>query len=320
MSASPISRADTEVKSPDAVARAGWLYYAGGLTQDQVAAEMGISRQRAQRLVSRAVSDGLIKVRLEHPIAACLELEARLSERYCLRECRVAPMLGAGADPARVIAPAAADLFEKVLARSDPQVIGVGTGRALRAMADELQAGICERHRLVSLIGNISSDGSATMFEVILHIASRLNAPHYPMPVPVVSASREERDAFWALKPVQAVHKLGLKANAIFVGIGQMGDDAPLFLDGFVTEEELQNARALGAAGEVAGHIFDAAGQYIDAEIHHRMAGIRVEAGLERLSVGIAAGPSKVKALKGALTGHIINALVTDEATAKALL
>lgn len=320
MSAAPTSRSETDIKSVDAVARAGWLYYAGGMTQDQVAAEMGISRQRAQRLVSRAVADGLIKVRLEHPIAACLELEARLRERYNLIECRVAPMLGAGADPARVIAPAAAALFEKVLARPDPQVIGVGTGRALRAMANELQEGICERHRLVSLIGNISMDGSATMFEVILYIASRLTAPHYPMPVPVISDSREERDAFLALKPVQAVHRLGRKADAIFVGIGQMSNEAPLFLDGFVTEDELNEVRALGAIGEVAGNIFDANGHYIDTQIHGRMAAIRVEAGLERLAVGIAAGPGKVEALRGALVGRIINGLVTDEATATALL
>lgn len=320
MSAAPINRPDSDLKSDDAVARAGWLYYAGGMTQDQIAAEMGISRQRAQRLVSRAVANGLIKVRLEHPLAACLELEARLRDRYGLIECRVAPMLGVSADPARVIAPAAASLFEKVLARAEPQVIGVGTGRALRAMSDELQEGTCERHRLVSLIGNISIDGSATMFEVILYIASRLNAPHYPMPVPVISSNREERDAFLALKPVQAVHRLGRKADAIFVGIGQMNDQAPLFLDGFVSEQELSEVRSLGGIGEVAGHIYDANGHYIDSEIHGRMAGIRVEPALERLAVGIAAGASKIDAIRGALNGRIINGLVTDEATATALL
>lgn len=315
-----MNRPETYISSLDAIARAGWLYYAGGMTQDQVAAEMGISRQRAQRLVSRAVADGLIKVRLEHPIAACLELELRLREHYDLLECRVAPMLGTGADPARVIAPAAAALFEKTLAQPTPQVIGVGTGRALRAMADELQEGTCERHRLVSLIGNIAIDGSATMFEVLLYIASRLNAPHYPMPVPVISDSREERDAFLALKPVQAVHRLGRKADAVFVGIGQMSKEAPLFLDGFVSAQELETVRLLGAVGEVAGNIYDADGHYIDTEIHGRMAGIRVEAGLKRLAVGIAAGVGKVEAIRGALKGKIINGLVTDEATATALL
>ena len=41
---------------------------------------------------------------------------------------------------------------------------------------------------------------------------------------------------------------------------------------------------------------------------------------LTKLWIGVAAGPGKVAALRGALVGRIINGLVTDEATATALL
>ena len=58
----------------DEAARAGWLYYVAGNTQDEIARKLGISRQSAQRLVSLAISERLIKVRLDHPIAKCLEL------------------------------------------------------------------------------------------------------------------------------------------------------------------------------------------------------------------------------------------------------
>ena len=51
----------------DDAARAGWLYYVAGRTQDEIAAAMGISRQSAQRLVSLAMAERLIKVRLDHP-------------------------------------------------------------------------------------------------------------------------------------------------------------------------------------------------------------------------------------------------------------
>ena len=49
--------------SPEAVrlddaARAGWLYYVAGNTQDEIARKLGVSRQSAQRLVAMAVSDG----------------------------------------------------------------------------------------------------------------------------------------------------------------------------------------------------------------------------------------------------------------------
>ena len=75
----------------DDAARAGWLYYVAGRTQDEIATVMGISRQSAQRLVSLAMSERLIKVRLDHPIAACLEAAAGLRDRYGLKHVEVVP-------------------------------------------------------------------------------------------------------------------------------------------------------------------------------------------------------------------------------------
>ena len=71
-------RADQEGLRLDEAARAGWLYYVAGNTQDEIARKLGISRQAAQRLVSLAITERLIKVRLDHPIARCMELAAAL--------------------------------------------------------------------------------------------------------------------------------------------------------------------------------------------------------------------------------------------------
>ena len=84
-------KADQDGLRLDEAARAGWLYYVAGNTQDQIARKLGISRQAAQRLVSLAISERLIKVRLDHPIARCMELAAALKIRYDLRFCDVAP-------------------------------------------------------------------------------------------------------------------------------------------------------------------------------------------------------------------------------------
>ena len=83
---------------------------------------------------------------------------------------------------------------------------------------------------------------------------------------------------------------------------------------------ELQQMRAAGAAGEVAGWVFDSDGQYLDFGINTRTGGVRVEPGLDRPSIGIAAGATKVPAIRGALKSRILNGLVTDMPTAEALL
>ena len=62
----------------DDAARAGWLYYVAGNNQEEIARKLNVSRQTAQRLVSLSVSEGLIKVRLDHPIGRCMELAEKL--------------------------------------------------------------------------------------------------------------------------------------------------------------------------------------------------------------------------------------------------
>jgi DNA-binding transcriptional regulator LsrR (DeoR family) len=78
--------------------------------------------------------------------------------------------------------------------------------------------------------------------------------------------------------------------------------------------------QAAGATGEVAGWVFDSEGNYLDVGTNRRTGGVRVSPGLDRPSVGIAAGASKVPAIRAALKSRIINGLVTDEPTAAALL
>ena len=315
-----IDKPDTDATPLDDAARAGWLYYVGGLTQDQIARELGVSRQRAQRLVSRAMAERLIHVRLEHRVSACLDLEAAMTRRFGLRLCRVAPSLGVDIDPLPSIAPTAAAEIERVLRTSEPLVIALGTGRTLRATIEEMTSMECEQHRIVSLNGNISPDGSASYYDVIMRIADRVRAPHYPMPMPVIAQSLEERDLFHSLKPIQSVLRLARMADVTFVGVGQMGDDAPLLKDRFITPQELSEMQALGAAGEVAGWVYDSKGQYLDTSVNQRVAGVRVAAEEGRMAIAIAGGANKLVALIAGLKGRIFNGLITDELTARKLL
>ena len=315
-----MNRIDPEPTSLDEAARAGWLYYVGGMTQDQIAGELGISRQRAQRLVSRALAEGLINVRLNHRIGACMDLEQELTARYGLQRCRVAPALGTGMDPARSIAPAAAAELERYLRSPDPLVIAFGTGRALRGMAEHFTPIDARHHRIVSLIGNIAPDGSATLYDVIRRVAEKLMAPYYPMPVPVISDTAEERAFFLHLRPVQTVFALAQKADVIFVGVGQMGEDAPLLKDGFVSHDLLAELQAQGAAGEIVSCVYDDNGDYIASPRNDLIGTVRVEKGRTKPVIAVAGGAGKVRAIRAAMVGHIINGLVTDEATAEALL
>ncbi|GHE04375.1 DeoR family transcriptional regulator [Defluviimonas sp. 20V17] len=311
---------DAEDSATDAAARAGWLYYVGRLTQDQIAAELGVSRQRAQRLVSKAMSEGLIHVRLEHRIARCLALEAALKQRHGLRMVRVAPSPGPGADPTHGLAPVAAEVMERFLRQPDPLIIALGTGRALRATVEELPKMTCEQHKLVSLVGNIAPDGTASNYDVIMRMADTVRAPHYPMPLPVIIDDEEIRRMFYSLPQLKIVARLADQADVTFVGVGHMSESAPIYVDGFISDRDLREQRALGAVGEIVTSCFDAEGRYIEEGLARRVGGLRAGGKPCGEVIGIAAGPDKVVPLRAALKGGLLNGLVTGEDTAEALL
>ena len=136
----------------DDAARAGWLYYVAGNTQDEIAAKLGISRQSAQRLVSLAVSEGLVKVRLDHPLAKCLELATQLRERFGLTLCEVVPTDPASESSTLGVADAAAAEMERRLKAPETKVMAIGTGRTATA-ADVVEVHAEIRRLLVGLVG-----------------------------------------------------------------------------------------------------------------------------------------------------------------------
>lgn len=312
-------QADLSTRLDDA-ARAGWLYYVAGNTQDQIAAKLGISRQSAQRLVSLSVAEGLIRVRLDHPIGRCMELAERLKQRFELAYAEVVPSDPESSSTTVGIAEAAAERIERHLRSERPSIIAIGTGRTLKAAIDQLPPMTCPQHRAVSLAGNIAPDGSAHYYNVIFTMADRVKTRSYPMPLPVIASSPEERETLHSQPMIRETLALAAMADLTFVGVGDLGEDAPLFVDRFITSQELAALQKAGAVGEIVGWAYDRHGHLVDAPTNHRVASAPLP-GLDHGHVVLLAkGWRKLPGLRGALEGQLANGIITDEETAEALL
>src|SRR6478736_6100724 len=138
--------ADNERNKLEEAARAGWLYYIAGNTQDEIA-------------------------------------------------------------PGSVtgVANRAAALLESTLRAEKPAIIAIGTGRTMRAAVEQVSPMDCPNHQLVSLVGNISPDGSASFFDTLARLADLTKARHYPVPLPVFLASDAERQQVLKIAPVSRV-------------------------------------------------------------------------------------------------------------------
>ena len=310
---------------PDDAARAGWIYYVASHTQEEIARSLGVSRQSAQRLVSlaAAAAAGLVKVRLDHPVARGMELARALRDRFGLRLAEVAPSAREGPRPAgrgggRRERGDRAGFAERRaadrLARHRP------TGRALRAAVEHVAPMERPQHRVVSRLGDMMRDGSASPFDAVIRLAERTGARYYPMGLPAMAQSPEEVALLRALPAVASTLELVARADVSFVGVGGIGPGAPKVQDGFVTPDEMAALEAAGAVGEITGWAFDARGVLIEGLSNDRVPGAPPEAAPARPVACVAVGPAKVAAIAAALRGRLVNGLVTDEATATTVL
>jgi DNA-binding transcriptional regulator LsrR (DeoR family) len=122
------------------------------------------------------------------------------------------------------------------------------------------------------------------------------------------------------IEPIARVKAVAAKADLRLIGIGQMDQKAQVHVDGFVTREELLEMMRLGAVGEVTGWAYDARGRIIKGGTNKRLTSIPPDIPARSTTIAAAVGTAKVPAIKAALAGRVINGLITDEATARAVL
>ncbi len=312
--------ADQGDKRKDDAAKAAWLYFIGGRTQDDIARQLDLSRQAVQRLVSFAVGEKLIKFRMDHPIASCMEVASRVADRFDLEFCDVVPTDEASPGSIAGVAVATALRLNRLLAAKSPTIIGVGTGRTLRAAVNELDVMARPQHKIISLVGNMAADGRASPYEVAMRLADKIGAQRYPMPAPVLTETAEEREALQGQRSFAILRELRAQARAVFFGIGDIAWQAPLHEDGFLSDAEISVLIEKGAVGELIGWPFDATGRRVDHPIYDRIASLELETPPKRLTVVAGCGANKVPPLKAALAGGLVSALITDETTAGELL
>ncbi len=301
--------------------RAAWLYHVAGNTQHEIARKLQISRPTAQRLVAFALERGLIKVRVNHKVASCLELAIALRRQYNLVVCDVVPVNADSPDQIlRKIAVAAAQVMESYLNDIEPKIIALGSGQTIKAVVSELNMLARPQHRILSLVGTIARDGSSNPYDAALQAAEKIGAKCFLIPAPLLADSPEELKQWCHHRLYRIVEELSNQIDVAFVGIGDMRLGCPLHRDGFLTKEEVTELVKAGAVGDNLGWAFDEAGELVRTSIQQRVTSIQLRRPPKKPVIAFTGGEHKARAVLGALRGQWINGLVTDETCARSIL
>ncbi|MBB3322586.1 MULTISPECIES: transcriptional regulator LsrR [Atlantibacter] len=297
------------------VARVAWCYYHDGLTQNDIGERLGLPRLKISRLLEKGRQSGVIRVQINSRYEGCLALETALAQRFGLRLARVLPALNTPPMNTRLGIGAAQSLMGVL---EPGQLLAVGFGEATMSCLQHLSGFISSQQiRLVTLSG-----GVGPYMTGIGQLDAACSVSIIPAPLRVSSPEVAE-----ILKRESSVRDVLLAASAAdvaVVGIGSVSQkrDATILRSGYISEgEQLMYARK-GAVGDILGYFLQADGEQVDdLPIHRELLGISLtELAQLPTIVGVAGGEEKADAIYAALRGGRINGLVTEEATARAVL
>jgi DNA-binding transcriptional regulator LsrR (DeoR family) len=299
------------------------LYHEQGLRQSEIAAILHISQAKVSRLLKRASDVGIVRTVVVVSPGVHTDLEQALEKRYGLLEAVVADVDGDDAAILSGLGSAGASYLEATL--SGGERIGVSSwSQTLLSVVDRLRplrtAGADSVVQLVGGVGVASVQAQAN--RLLGELASLVGASPTYVPAPGLVGAAAMRESLLADPAMENVAGRWQDLTMALVGIGSLQPSALLAQSGnaFAPADQA-TLLELGAVGDVCTRFFDADGHLVHSDLDDRIVGIDPETyrSIPR-RIGLAGGSRKHDAIRAAIAGNWVNVVVTDLATAHALL
>ncbi|WP_394237734.1 sugar-binding transcriptional regulator [Niallia oryzisoli] len=297
------------------------LYYIDGLTQEQIAKKIGVSRPVISKNLQKAKDYGIVEVFIKDESLHTVELEKKLEEAFKLDNAIVVPTMGYSSEMRKkTVGQAAANFVTKNLKRR--KTIGISWGTTLAALVREFPFIRDEQIRVVPLVGGMGGEQvDIHANQLAYELAKKFNGTCSYLYVPAIIETNELKELLVNMYDVNSVLEAGQKVDMALVGIGNPYQHSILREVGYISDEDIEEFRKAGAVGDISSRFVNIDGKPVDHSINEKVIGITLEQLKEiPIVIGVAEGVNKVESILGALNGEYLNVLVIDEETAAAVL
>jgi len=306
------------------LATVSYLHYRKGLSQTEIAKQLGKSNMTVSRLLREARERGIVQFRLTVPCPSDPVVESKLKAKFPGLDDVIAVddnLLGTG-DMKRLLGHVAADYLPFFL--KDGMHLGVGGGETVAHVVDAIDDSLGFSDitvvQLTGVTGQIARLGNETL--TTQKLSEKLNARGFfcPIPSPFDKDLLKEGEQLLAQFGVEAAERW----NCIDVGVTGIGGSHSRISpsrEGYLSMEQLDALYAKGAVGDILLHFIRADGRIVDHDFDATVTAISWEQ-LRRVEtvIAVAGGDDKTDAISGALHAGVLNVLITDRSTAYRVL
>lgn len=298
--------------------RAAWLYYNHGLTQKDVADQLGIGRSTVIRLLDEALKRGEVRIWIEEGESHCMALAVQLERALHLDEAIVVPGARGAEQTAKSVGMALGKFLSEAI--SDNMTIGVGWGRTLTASLTSFRPPRHHGVKVMSLLGG-AVDTVSNPVEFSWRLASQLDAACYLFPAPLIVDSVETKRRLIENCGLSQLYKIAEELDLAVISVGDIGAKSTSLSRELMSETEYNEVTALGCIGDVIGNFFDENGLAVPHPINERVMSIDLDTlKTAKHKVMACGGTNRASAIMAAINRIGCNTLVTDEGAARAIL
>jgi deoxyribonucleoside regulator len=304
-----------DVKKIDKLIQVAKKYYFDGMTQNQIAQELNLSRPMISKFLAEARDMGIVNITIKSPLEADNLVKDLLNERYGIRGGSLIPHTGQpGVSEGLIARSAAKFLLETV----KPGIqLGVSWGNIISSVISVME----EQYRhppmegeVSSLIGNSNTANRNYHTDSLCRNISAITGftPNYIH----APAFVESRDDYSLLTRTESYHKIFNHWSNLNVAI--------FHVDNYPSVPDLATASRFGntltqnkAVGHMLSYYFDVNGDFIHEE-NDLVVRIPMELLKKiKIRIGVCSGNVNANALKGALCTGLITHLFANEKTAE---
>lgn len=297
------------------------LHFLEGLTQAQIADQLGISHATVNRLIKRGRQLGLVEIKIKSPVEPLLDMEERLLGLGGINRVVVVPTVSDNPQTAlQAVGEAAARLLLEEIADGDTICITGGKG------VSAVVAGLQSSHRfdveVIPATGCVQGKHYTDVNHVATLMADQLGGRAYQIHAPLFADSASECAMLINMRAVADVFKRAREAKVALVGIGSILSDDSSYYDLHPSSSADRDAiERAGASCELLAHLLDDRGRVCDYSLNRSLVSLTLsEFSAIPTKIGVASGPNKAGPILSVMRGHHLDTLVTDEATGARVL
>lgn len=299
-----------------------YLYYIENKDQYTIAKYLNIHRSTVSRKLKEARETGLVEVKIKDFNEELFMLKRKAIAKFGLKFLDIVPSNVANSDEDinDLIGRQAANYIHHTVKNGD--VIGLSWGTSVAKTIRYMDGKYTENTVVVPLVGGSTEiNPSEHVNTLVYELSKKIQGKSV-----FINASAIQESPDLATGIINSKYFLELKSyweklDIAIVGIGGeygITDSSWRYL---LSEEDGETIKNNKCIGDCCCQFFDKKGNVLQGDLHYRIIGVNLTQLRELpISIGVAAGDAKVKAITALLINKTINSLITDEKTLRKIM